>query len=147
MANLKHLTWTFLKAQLSAQMASLVDFSVSLFLAEVVGLWYLHASFLGALSGGVFNCVVNYRWVFNEEELKKRNVAIKYMIVWTGSILLNTAGTYALTELSGQYFVFAKLIVAVTVGIFWNFLMQNYFVYHNIHWTNKLKRNQNKQDI
>ena len=70
----------------------------------------------------------NYRWVFNAEELKKGSVAWKYMIVWTGSIVLNTLGTYALTEMSSQYFMFAKVVVAVIVAIFWNYQLQRLFV-------------------
>lgn len=120
---------TFGKAQLTAQVATLTDFTLSYVLAEWCGLWYLCATFLGNVSGGVVNCAMNYRWVFNAEELKKGSVAWKYMIVWTGSIVLNTLGTYALTELSSQYFMFAKVVVAVFVAIFWNYQLQRLFVY------------------
>ena len=140
--------WTFCKAQLPAQLASAVDFCVSLFLAEVCGVWYLYSTFLGALSGGVVNCITNYRWVFHAEGLKKRNVAGKYFLVWTGSILLNTAGTYLLTELSGQHFVYAKLVVAVAVGFLWNYQLQRLFVYRDTHLIDRIKRRPyNKQDI
>lgn len=43
--------------------------------------------------------------------------------------MLNTLGTYALTELSSQYFMFAKVVVAVFVAIFWNYQLQRLFVY------------------
>ena len=131
MGRLKREVWTFCKAQLSAQMATIVDFTVSFLMAEAVGLWYVHASFLGALSGGVFNCGVNYRWVFQSQQLKKKYVALKYMLVWTGSILLNTGGTYLLTEWSGQYFMLAKVVVAVLIAFLWNYPLQRVFVYHD----------------
>lgn len=130
MGGLKHESWTFCKAQLSAQMATLADFSVSFFLA-VLGLWYVTASFLGALSGGIVNCAINYRWVFRTEMLKKRYVALKYLLVWTGSILLNTLGTHLLTEWSGQYFMFPKMLVAVTIALLWNYPLQRVFVYRD----------------
>ena len=83
MGKVKNEIWTFCKAQLSAQMATLVDFVVSFLLAAVCVLWYVYASFLGALSGGVVNCVANYRWVFSDaHDLKKRWVALKYLLVW-----------------------------------------------------------------
>lgn len=129
MGRIKREIRTFAKAQVTAQVATLIDFALSLVLAEGLGMWYVTASFLGALSGGISNCAMNYRWVFNAEELKKGSVAWKYMIVWTGSIVLNTLGTYALTELSSQYFMFAKVVVAVIVAIFWNYQLQRLFVY------------------
>ena len=129
MGKIKHELWTFCKAQLSAQASTLIDFGISIFLAEVAGLWYLYATFIGALTGGVCNCVINYRWVFDSEGLKKRKVAFRYAIVWAGSILLNTLGTYALTELSRYYFVITKAIVSVVVAVFWNYQLQRLFVY------------------
>lgn len=133
MGRIRHELWMFCKAQLSAQVATLVDFTVSLLLKEVFGMWYVWASFLGALSGGLMNCMVNYRWVFDADGLKKKNVVVKYFMVWTGSILLNTLGTYLLTELSQQYFLFAKAVVAVSVGLLWNYQLQRLFVYRDTH--------------
>lgn len=131
MGGLKHETWMFCKAQLSAQIATLADFSVSFLLAAGLGIWYVTASFLGALSGGIVNCAVNYRWVFRAGMLKKRYVALKYLLVWTGSILLNTLGTHLLTEWSGQYFIFPKMLVAVSIALLWNYPMQRVFVYRD----------------
>ncbi|MBQ9216385.1 MAG: GtrA family protein [Prevotella sp.] len=137
---LRHEIWTFCKAQMTAQLASVVDFAVSIFLAEVFGFWYVTATFLGALSGGITNCVSNYKWVFENEGLKKRNVAYKYFMVWAGSILLNTGGTYILTEISGQYFIYAKLLISIMVGLLWNYQLQRFFVYKDTHIIEKIKR-------
>lgn len=140
MGRISHELWMFCKAQLSAQVATLVDFTVSLLLKEVFGMWYVWASFLGALSGGLMNCMVNYRWVFDADGLKKKNVVVKYFVVWTGSILLNTLGTYLLTELSQQYFLFAKAVVAVSVGLLWNYQLQRLFVYRDTHIIEKIHK-------
>lgn len=140
MARLKHEFWLFCKAQLTAQAASVVDFCVSLLLTELFGLWYLYSTIVGAVCGGITNCVMNYRWVFHAEGMQKKQVARKYLLVWVGSILLNTAGTYILTECSGQYFAYAKIIVAVLVAFLWNYQMQRFFVYQPTHILSKLKR-------
>ncbi len=130
MGKVRHELWTFCKAQLSAQIATFADFSISVLLAEFAGIWYVWASFIGALSGGIINCGVNYRWVFdNTHELKKKNIAMKYAAVWTGSILLNTLGTYVLTEISGVYFIFAKITIAIAVALLWNYQLQRLFVF------------------
>lgn len=135
MGKVKHELLLFSKAQASAQLATLTDFGVSILLYEVFGVWYVAATFIGAVTGGIVNCMLNYRWVFGSDGQKKRYVALKYLLVWTGSILLNTAGTYVLTELSGHYFVIAKAIVSVAVALLWNYQMQRFFVYRNKHMT------------
>ena len=129
----------FFKAQLSAQVSTFVDFAVTLVVSSFFDVYYVVATFLGALSGGISNCIINYRWVFHSGGQHKRSVAIKYFIVWGVSIALNTLGTYVLTEISGQYFFFAKIVAAVMVGIFWNYQMQRFFVYRNRHIKEKLR--------
>ena len=136
----RHELWMFCKAQLSAQVATVVDCAVTLFLAEVCGLWYVYATFLGALSGGIVNCALNYRWVFDAVGLKKKNVVYKYFMVWAGSILLNTAGTYLLAEASGQYFIYAKLAVSISVALLWNYQLQRLFVYRDTHLKDKFMK-------
>ena len=146
MGKLRHEIWTFSKAQFSAQVATIADFSVSMLLAELFGIYYVWASFCGALSGGIVNCIVNYRWVFDDtRELRKRAIAVKYAIVWSGSILLNTAGTFALTELSGQYFIFAKIVVAVCVALLWNYQLQRLFVYRDTHIVETIKQRRKRR--
>lgn len=137
--------WVFVKAQLSSYVASFSDFLATILLAKLCGLFYLYATFLGSVVGGLVNCAINYRWVFRANECKKVHVALKYLFVWGGSILLNTWGTFALTEwltamhwvdgLLGHYvkdvFIFSKIIVAVLVAFFWNYQLQRVFVYRN----------------
>ncbi len=135
-----------IKSLFSAQLAGIIDFLTALLLANC-GLYYVASTFCGALTGGVVNCCINYKWVFNSTDCSKRNIAIKYLLVWTGSIFLNTYGTYMLTEsildmewasqLSGLFainlFLIPKIIVAIFVSIFWNFLLHKNFVYRDCH--------------
>lgn len=144
-AGWRHAIWVFIKAQLSAYVASLVDFLVTILLVKLSGLFYLYATFLGSVAGGMVNCVINYGWVFHAEDCKKTHVAVKYLFVWGGSIILNTWGTFALTEwltgmkwvdgLLGYYisdvFILSKIIVALLVAFFWNYHLQRIFVYRN----------------
>lgn len=146
--------WMFVKAQLSAQFASLVDFVVTILLATVFGVFYLYATFTGSVVGGIVNCAVNYGWVFKADGIKKVHVAVKYLFVWGGSIMLNTWGTFALTEwltdmkwvngLLGYYvdnvFILSKIIVAVLVAFVWNYQLQRVFVYRNLHFRDFLKQ-------
>mgnify|MGYP004509451229 CR=1 FL=1 len=130
MGNLKKAVATFAKAQCSAWVASAVDFGVTLTLASIFGLWYGYATLIGAFTGGLVNCGINYRWVFHAFGMKKKYVALRYVFVWTGSIALNTWGTWRLTELTGINYIISKTIVAVLVAVLWNYQLQRTFVFH-----------------
>lgn len=141
----RHSVWVFCKAQLSAQFASFVDFLVTILLVKLFAIFYLYATFVGSVVGGMVNCAINYGWVFQARDVKKVHVAVKYLLVWVGSVMLNTWGTFALTEwitgmtwvnsLLGYYvdnvFILSKIIVAALVAFFWNYHLQRVFVYRN----------------
>lgn len=130
MDNLKSALLLFGKAETSACLASVVDFGITILLAEVFNVWYAYATFVGAISGGVANCCINYRWVFHPDGLKKRWVACRYLLVWLVSIVLNTSGTYLLTEATGINFIIVKTLVACLVATLWNYQMQRTYVFH-----------------
>lgn len=132
---------TFGKAETSAIVASAVDFSLAFILVQAIETWYALASFFGALAGGIVNCYVNYRWVFDKQKQRKPYLMLKYFVVWSISILLNTSGTWFFTELSGVNFIIIKAIVAVVVAILWNYQMQRIFVFRNLRLRNKQKTN------
>ncbi len=129
MGNIRRQIVTFCKAETSAVVASAVDFAVTLMLAEVIGIWYGYATFVGALSGGVVNCSVNYRWVFTAQHMGKTLIAVRYLLVWGGSIVLNTLFTYFVTEYAGINYIIAKVAVAVMVAVLWNYQMQRSYVF------------------
>lgn len=130
MGNLKHTVMTFAKAQCSAWVASAVDFGLTFTLASIAGLWYGYATLIGAVCGGLVNCAINYRWVFHAFGMKKKYIAMRYMFVWVGSIVLNTYGTCQVTELTGMNYLISKTIVAALVAVFWNYHLQRTFVFH-----------------
>lgn len=126
----------FCKAQISSLMATLVDFVMTAFLFQIIGVFYVWSTLLGSVTGGIVNCIINYKWTFSGNKQSKTSVAIKYFIVWIGSILLNTWGTAigarmlsSKTDIGLNSVLLSKIIVAILVAIFWNFLLQKYFVY------------------
>lgn len=140
----------FLRAQLSAQMATVADFLVTILLVTLFDTYYVYATLAGAVYGGIVNCVINYKWTFKSRG-SKTHVAVKFVIVWICSVWLNTWGTYFLTESLGEipwvrdtlsqhfgdFFIIPKLVVSLFVALFWNYNMQRIFVYRNVdvkHW-------------
>lgn len=131
----------FLKAQFSAIVATACDFLLTAFLYQVLGMPLVVSTFLGALTGGVVNCVINYRWTFKSQETSKRRIALRYSLVWAGSILLNTLGNVLVISIiegfgsgeraSLQLVMIVKTIIAIFVAVFWNYTMQKRFVFKN----------------
>ncbi len=135
----------FIRAQFSSQFASISDFVITILLAKLFNVYYVYATFLGSVCGGIINCLINYNWTFKATDLKMRHVIIKYFVVWVGSIALNTWGTYLMTEALVQVpwlvkflhhyvddlFIVSKAIVSLLIGYLWNYNLHRIFVYRN----------------
>ena len=130
----------FVRAQLSAQAATFVDFLLSIFLHQWCGIYYVYATLYGSITGGLVNCVLNYKWTFHTDDCRPANVLVKYLLVWAGSIGLNLWGTYLLTEIltspTGYFvlsepiaFISSKITIAVLVAVFWNYQLHRVFVF------------------
>lgn len=133
--------FTFLRASLSSQIASWVDMGSSIGLVALgVSSWF--ATPTGAVLGGIVNCIINYRFTFRASGCSVKAVAVKYLMVWLGSVLFNTVGTWALALALDSWhllevigftsvgsYAAARLIVSLIVSLAWNFLMQKHFVY------------------
>lgn len=137
-----NLFFTFLRSIVSSQCASWVDLGIGFVLFSWLGFSPAFATAIGALCGGVVNCIINYKFTFHADNVDWRAVIIKYAIIWLASALLNTfgtAGVYYLIEKwdwletigfkKDGYYAAARLFVSLMVSWFWNFPMQKYFVY------------------
>jgi putative flippase GtrA len=125
----KNLTITFIKAQVSAIISTAADFSITWILTSFVGFWYVLSSFTGTTVGGITNFMINRHWVFKITAANKSTQIFKYLLVWTGSITLNTLGVYFLTDLLNVFYLFSKVLMSVFVGVFFNYHFQNSFVF------------------
>ncbi len=133
---------TFLRSSLSSQVASWVDMGIGFVFFAWVHLAPWLATAIGAVFGGVVNCAINYRFTFHAQDVPVKAVAVKYSMIWFGSLLLNVVGTQLVFALLANlsfleewgfkpngYYAAARLSVSLIVSIFWNFFMQKNFVY------------------
>lgn len=133
---------TFLRSSVSSQIASWIDMGVGFVFFAFAHLLPWLSTAIGAVCGGIVNCIINYRFTFHATSLPVKAVAVKYALVWTGSLLLNVYGTQLGYDLLDKltflqdlgfkpngYYAAARLSVSLIVSIFWNFLMQKNFVY------------------
>ena len=138
----RHQLFVFLRAQLSAQFATLADFVLTYVCFQWLGFYYVLATSIGAITGGVTNCIINYKWAFATKDCQFKWVFFKYILVWIGSFILNVGGVYLLVEFlqdhthlwekaSSFYLIIAKVIVSVLVSVGWNYVLHRYFVFQD----------------
>ena len=141
-AKRRHSLFMFLRAQLSAQFATLADFILTYVCFEWLGIYYVLATSIGAITGGIIKCVINYKWAFATKDCQFKWVFFKYILVWIGSFILNVGGVYLLVEFmqnnthlwekaSGLYLIIAKVIVSIIVSVGWNYVLHRYFVFQD----------------
>ena len=140
--------FTFIRSSISSQIASWIDMGTSfVFFAFVfAALDPFYRSNLsvavGAVVGGIVNCCINYRFTFHAQGQSVQAVAVKYALVWVGSLLLNMYCTTGVATLLSHWqwlldigfkpdgiFAAARLFASLVVSLAWNFVLQRNFVY------------------
>lgn len=143
-----HGIFTFLRSSISSQISSWIDMGTSfVFFAWIFfaldDFWRSMLSVaVGAVCGGIVNCCINYRFTFHATGQPVKSVAVKYALVWTGSLLLNMYGTTFFGDLLSRWqflldmgftpdgiFATSRLTISLIVSLAWNFVLQRNFVY------------------
>ncbi|MDB5249883.1 MAG: GtrA family protein [Segetibacter sp.] len=122
---------TFLKANISSSIASLIDYLVTIFLVTFFQVDVVIASTTGTICGGVLNFLIGRNWVFQSKKRKVHQQAVRYGIVWVGNLFLNTGGMYLLTKVLKVHFIPAKISVSLLVGFGYNYTLQKRYVFKN----------------
>ncbi len=129
MISIKREIFTFTKAQSSALASTVIDYAVRLLFDKIIGTDYITATFIGAFTGGVINCFVNYNFAFRGNGRKKWDVAWRYLFMWSGSIVWNTLGTAFFKETCHIKAYTSMLLTSFIVAICWNYMLQRVFVF------------------
>ncbi len=106
-----------------------MDFVALITLVEQVGMFYVTATCLGAICGGVVSFLLNRSWSFAATGGSIGRQALRYALVWFGSIGLNTVLVYVFTDGASIRYQYSKIITAVLVGTFFNFPLHRYFCF------------------
>jgi putative flippase GtrA len=120
---------TFAKAQIASLIASIIDYWCTVMLVELVGFWYVWASAIGTVIGGITNFSLGRHWVFRRREKARHKQMIKYLIVWTGYLILTTSGIFLLTHYTHLNYVISKATVSLLMAVSYNYPLQKKFVF------------------
>ncbi|HEY6199144.1 MAG TPA: GtrA family protein [Candidatus Binatia bacterium] len=118
------------RSQVASLTATLVDFSTMVFLTEVAGVWYVAATATGAFIGAVVNFLLGRHWTFTADHEAIPGQVIRYAVVSAVSLGLNTAGVYLLTDYAHLHYALSRVIVAMSVGLLFNFPLHRHFVFN-----------------
>jgi putative flippase GtrA len=119
----------FVKAQCSSVLSTFADFALTFLFTKLIGFWYLFSSCLGTIAGGGVNFLINRFWVFKSREGNPKVQMGKYTLIWLGNLSLNSGGVYLLTDVMRVQYLISKTIVAISIGVFYNYYFQKTYVF------------------
>ena len=120
------------KAQVASLASTAIDFLVTIFCVEVLHSWYLLATILGNVAGGVTNFYLGRYYVFKASQQRTHTQGVRYFLVWLGSMLLNAVGVYLFTQVLHANYVQSKVVVSLLVGVGFNYFLQLHFVFKKL---------------
>jgi putative flippase GtrA len=120
---------TFAKAQLASLIASIVDYWCTIIAVELFGIWYVWASAIGTMIGGVTNFSLGRNWVFRSKDKTRQVQLLRYTMVWTGYLALTTFGVFLLTHYTHINYIVSKAMVSLLMAISYNYPLQKKFVF------------------
>jgi putative flippase GtrA len=122
---------TFLKANISSLIASLMDFAIFTCCVEIFKMPTVVAGVIGVCCGGLINFFIGRGWVFQSKEGKMNRQAFRYLLVWTGNMLLNVGGIYLAIDIAGLPAMAGKIVVSLLVACAYNYPLQKRYVFYN----------------
>ncbi|MFZ1751091.1 MAG: GtrA family protein [Saprospiraceae bacterium] len=120
---------TFIKSQIVSLTATSIDLAISLLLNHFLNVYYVTATSLGSLCGAVTSFFLGRNWAFLNRHGRIRRQVFRFLIINVFSIFANTTGVFFFKESFQISFFESRIIVAVLIGVFFNFLMNRYFVF------------------
>jgi len=121
---------SFIRFQLTALLATSVDFLITMIFKETMNLHYSLAVASGAAAGAITAFTINRYWVFRSLGKHPVEQAIRYLLVAAGSVMLNTAGTFIVTETLAFQYLISKAIVSIIIGFTYSYYFSKRFVFH-----------------
>ena len=100
-----------------------------MFCTEHLKWWYIIGTALGAFLGAIANFLLNRHWSFRAGQRSWNRQARRYALVSICSLLLNTTGTFVLTEFARLHYMVSVVIISTFVGFFFNYPLYRKYVY------------------
>lgn len=106
-----------------------VDFGVMVALVEGVAVSPVAATAVGATAGAVTNFALGRTWIFGSTSGAVSGQIGRYALASAASAALNALGEHIVHDLANVRYLLARALVALAVGVLWNFPMHRHFVF------------------
>jgi putative flippase GtrA len=124
---------TFARAQFSAFVCGMCDYFIMILLTEFTKIHYTVSIAIACVIGAIMNFSVNKIWTFysknNHYKFSLTQQIWRFLFVVVSSIGLKMFGTYLLTTYLHIDYKISRLITDVIVSIFYNYMLQRYWVF------------------
>jgi putative flippase GtrA len=120
---------TFFKVQAASIIGSLADYLTTIILVELFHSWYVFANLTGNLVGGAVQFMLSRNWVFKKNRDKTGLVAARFVIFFSGNLILSAVGIYIFTHYLGINYLISKTLTSVILGVSYNYFVQKKFVF------------------
>lgn len=119
----------FGKAQVSAFVGGMFDYSVMIFCVEYFHIHLKESIIIAGLLGAIINFSINKYWTYQSKKPSVTSQLIKFFLVVAGSIALKANGTVFLTQYFHVDYKITRIVVDLFVSIGFNFMLQKYWVF------------------
>jgi putative flippase GtrA len=120
---------TFTRAQAASVMASSVDFLVTWLMVRQLQAPPVAGSVTGTICGGITHFLISRNWAFSAQEKKWTGQLTRYVLVWIGNLILNASGVWLLYHIAGWNVWPAKIVTAIGIAVFYNYVLQKRYVF------------------
>ena len=122
----------FLRANAASLMASLFDYLVTVILKQLFQVDAVVASITGTIAGGIIHFYICRQWVFKAGDSSAYTQTKRYLLIWTGNLILNALGVYVLIEVANINYIIAKIICSLTIAFTYNYPMHKGYVFKSV---------------
>ena len=123
----------FVRHQIGAVVSTAIDFCTMIAWVELLHGSPVTGTAVGATAGALTNFTLGRHWIFAAHGGSVPAQMLRYALVSASSLGWNTLGQDLLLKATGLPYPVTRAIVAVTVGVCWNYPLQRWFVFHKRH--------------
>ena len=120
---------TFFKANTAYFAASLYDHLITNFIKLNLKVDVVTARVTGTPFGGIINFLIGEYWVYNSTNVSSAAQAKRYLLTWTGKLMMSAIGIFLLTKLLGSHYIIAKISTSIIVVLSYNYHVQKKIVF------------------
>ena len=125
--------FVFAKAQISAFIGGISDWSIMVFVTEVFHVHYTISIAIGGIVGAIINFGLNKSWTFRTKDIKYKHSTYKQMfrffLVVINSIFMKSSGTYLVTTYFRLDYKISRILIDLFVSLAFNYTFQRFWVF------------------